>query len=365
MLTNRVLLASMCGAALCVRTVAQDCNGNGIPDAIDIHEGATRFYSFDHTSDPSYEGYYTFDANPQNPISPLIAEVDFGGNPSVLKCDIGPDGRLFGTDGDTVFALDSVTGFVLGSYTAVESGIEGLAVGPTGVIYLSRETASGGEIWAVDFDTQQQHVVVSGAFEIDDIDFDGDGNLIGTDFNQSGQLWRIPVDGTQPSVITTLPAFNVGEISFSARDAAFWLITDDGIPGGRYLWRLTWSGGQPQGGLEYVKEIAPPGYGLVGLAARGSSNDCNDNDIPDECDMADGSSTDWNQNNVPDECDCLGDISGNGDGAIGLDDLAEMLSQFGTTCPPAQPCDADLNRDGVVDLMDLAIMLSIYGRDCV
>ena len=37
--------------------------------------------------------------------------------------------------------------------------------------------------------------------------------------------------------------------------------------------------------------------------ADGTSEDCNDNGVPDECDIADGTSKDCNENSVPDECD--------------------------------------------------------------
>jgi CSLREA domain-containing protein len=39
--------------------------------------------------------------------------------------------------------------------------------------------------------------------------------------------------------------------------------------------------------------------------ADGTSYDCNDNDIPDECDVAGGPSADCNENGVPDECDVV------------------------------------------------------------
>ena len=57
---------------------------------------------------------------------------------------------------------------------------------------------------------------------------------------------------------------------------------------------------------------------------------------------------------------CPGDL--NGDHAIDLTDLAELLSNYGLT--GATPADGDLNGDTLVDLTDLAQLLSLYGTFC-
>ena len=58
---------------------------------------------------------------------------------------------------------------------------------------------------------------------------------------------------------------------------------------------------------------------------------------------------------------CFGDIDGNG--TIGLTDLAQLLANYGATGGVGYP-DGDLNGDGDVDLSDLAAMLGVYGNDC-
>ena len=56
----------------------------------------------------------------------------------------------------------------------------------------------------------------------------------------------------------------------------------------------------------------------------------------------------------------------NGDGLVGIADLAALLSSYGwSRGDPSYDSDADMNRDGVVDLSDLAILLSVYGEACV
>ena len=58
---------------------------------------------------------------------------------------------------------------------------------------------------------------------------------------------------------------------------------------------------------------------------------------------------------------CPGDLDG--DGGVGLSDLATLLSNFGTPAG-ANPEDGDLDGDGDVDLSDLANLLSNFGSIC-
>ncbi|MFQ5806522.1 MAG: PQQ-binding-like beta-propeller repeat protein [Phycisphaerae bacterium] len=60
---------------------------------------------------------------------------------------------------------------------------------------------------------------------------------------------------------------------------------------------------------------------------------------------------------------CLADLDG--DGTVGLSDLATLLAAYGTSRGDADfNSDADLNRDGTVDLSDLAGVLAVYGEAC-
>lgn len=56
---------------------------------------------------------------------------------------------------------------------------------------------------------------------------------------------------------------------------------------------------------------------------------------------------------------CEGDVDG--DGSVDLNDLAEVLSQFGQSGPGL---GGDLDADGDVGLSDLAIVLANFGRSC-
>ncbi|MDA0975536.1 MAG: hypothetical protein O2927_06175, partial [Planctomycetota bacterium] len=88
-------------------------------------------------------------------------------------------------------------------------------------------------------------------------------------------------------------------------------------------------------------------------------SDCNENGVPDECDIADGLEGDANGNGIPDSCEgCVLDLDG--DGVVGPGDLAIVLASWsvGGGC---DPCGGDVNGDGVVDAGDLAAVLAAWG----
>jgi hypothetical protein len=58
---------------------------------------------------------------------------------------------------------------------------------------------------------------------------------------------------------------------------------------------------------------------------------------------------------------CPGDLDNDGD--IDLADLAQLLSNYGTTSGAA-PNNGDMDCDGDVDLTDLAALLAVYGTTC-
>jgi hypothetical protein len=71
-------------------------------------------------------------------------------------------------------------------------------------------------------------------------------------------------------------------------------------------------------------------------------NDCNGNDVPDECDIADGTSEDCDANGMPDECEWL-DCNDNG-----VHDPCDLLDCDGS------PWCSDCNTNGIPDDCDIA-----------
>jgi hypothetical protein len=84
--------------------------------------------------------------------------------------------------------------------------------------------------------------------------------------------------------------------------------------------------------------------------------DCNGNQVSDACDIANGTSQDANDNGIPDECDnpCLGDADGDGDADV--DDVLEVLGNFGSTGG-----GGDVDGDNDCDVDDVLQVISYYG----
>ena len=80
--------------------------------------------------------------------------------------------------------------------------------------------------------------------------------------------------------------------------------------------------------------------------ANGTSEDCNSNGIPDECDIADGTSSDCDSNGTPDECqanDC------NGNGIPDNCDIADATSEDCDADGTPDECELDSDGDGIID----------------
>jgi hypothetical protein len=103
------------------------------------------------------------------------------------------------------------------------------------------------------------------------------------------------------------------------------------------------------------------------------SLDCNSNDIPDECDIADGTSHDWDGNGIPDDCECSGwaccellldgpvcAADANGDGMVNTLDTGLIEAAFGMT-DEEMLCRMDTNCDGTIDTLDSGLGRAAYG----
>lgn len=114
--------------------------------------------------------------------------------------------------------------------------------------------------------------------------------------------------------------------------------------------------------------------------AGGASQDCNENDIPNECDIAGGVSDDCSLNGVPDECEPDADADGipdqcdqlgefDHDADIDLDDYEMFeicLYLFGTQEPaPFVECRDrfDWDADEDVDLADIGGFQEFFTRE--
>lgn len=96
----------------------------------------------------------------------------------------------------------------------------------------------------------------------------------------------------------------------------------------------------------------------VQLLAYEVDADCNDNGVPDACDIATGFSLDENGDGRPDECDCGADVSM--DGFVDFADLNIVLAQWESDGTGG----GDTNMDGAVNFDDLNAVLDQWGRIC-
>jgi hypothetical protein len=119
--------------------------------------------------------------------------------------------------------------------------------------------------------------------------------------------------------------------------------------------------GQEDGDLDTVGDVCDncpdtynPGQEDDNGDGVGDHCDCNRNGVRDDEDIA-GGAFDSDNDGVLDECEAWGDLDG--DGHVGLNDLAILLADYNCT----SDCTADINGDGVVNLADLAELLGHYG----
>jgi CxxC motif-containing protein (DUF1111 family) len=93
---------------------------------------------------------------------------------------------------------------------------------------------------------------------------------------------------------------------------------------------------------------------LFVVAFDGDAEDCNNNGFADLRDIALGTSQDSNNDGIPDECtDCPADIDGSG--VVDGSDLTLVLAGWGASG------DSDVDGDGVTNGTDLASVLAAWG----
>jgi Metallo-peptidase family M12 len=273
---------------------------------------------------------------------------------------------------DQVLEYNATTGAVVGTFVAAGSGglvgPFGLVYGPNGNLFVCSAT---NEVLEYDGSTGsfvQAFVRASRNGGLDQpkgLAFKPDGNLLvasfGTDevleydgrrgrplgkWAQVGTVDRITQDspwGIRISpdrhVYVTRTGTDFSSSPLASRDdVAFSHLTDarmfefDGCTG---WFRRTVIGGNDHG-LDFAS-----GFAFV----PGNANDCNFNQLQDDCDIASGFSTDMNNNAIPDECEV--DCDGNG-----TPDAQEFFP-IGSRL--------DCNCNGQLDSCDLAQSLSI---DC-
>jgi hypothetical protein len=113
---------------------------------------------------------------------------------------------------------------------------------------------------------------------------------------------------------------------------------------------ITWSAGGDMDGDGF-----PDGSDNCPYDPNADQADCDGDGQGDVCAIREGESADVNGNGLPDECECLADFNGNG--AVDVDDLIELLLSWG----PCPQCAPDMDGSGTVDVDDLVGLLDAWG----
>lgn len=310
--------------------LAADCNGNGVPDACDIAGGG----SVDCQGDGVPDECQLLDGAVQLTHDDGSTEDSFGltsggGIAWIVHYNTGPEPMRI-TSISTVFggATPSNAGVSPGDTVHVHVWDDPDGDGhPADAVYLGGGTAA---IDAASINTDHmQEIALDAPICV------GSGScFVGASVLQTADAYPGPMDYTGPhaaagwvSVVFGAP-FDPEQMD---GDAGLLFLPNIGLP---VNWMLR----------AKMQPCSPP------------QNDCNENSLPDECDLSSGFSDDVNLNLIPDECELLGDC--NFDGQIDASDLA-ILSEchLGPAVPVGSECDCfDINVDGSVDMQDVTFM---------
>jgi len=354
-----------------------DCNGNGVPDECDLAAGTSLDRDGngvpdecdpDCNSNGIIDGCDVTCAGGCGEISGCGLSADCQGDGTPDECQLVDDGcegvRYDSGLGDLVngvrpdsgwtyvgiaddFVLDDDTEgtcFRFDMYDFVDSGnLTTLRVriydNPNGLLNL-------GSFWAATPLFDQTYSVDGGSLTITDTGED----MYGYD------LLRFLASGPEYALAAGSYAVH---LSFPGTDqAGFWATAGSDASDCAVYWGdwMDWPMDTCGGG----DDLTRLSFALLGAA----SNDCNENLVPDECDIAEGTSNDCNASGEPDECEAIAAGDFDVDGDVDVDDfmgLADCLAGPGVAPAPATPAcvqaclDAfDFDADEDVDLADWA-----------
>lgn len=157
------------------------------------------------------------------------------------------------------------------------------------------------------------------------------------------------------------PGCNSGSAYVFRREPSVWvqaalINASNAAPGDRLGWSVSASDGRAVIGARHAAIGEDANRGAAYIFAIGG--DCNNNTIPDVCDLSTGLRPDCNENGIPDDCDPDGDGDGipddcdvcpGGDDALDAD--GDGVADFCDPCPIDNPDDTD--GDGVCDADDV------------
>ncbi len=298
--------SDLCDIAL---GTSEDCNANGIPDDCEVGSGASTIS-------------FTLDTNPGWSIEGLWGF----GTPT------GGGGQYGGPDPSSAYTGSNVYGYNLsGDY---ENSLPER--------HLTTTAIDCSNIYDVSLSFRRWLGVERSTYDHAYIRVSNDGSSWTT-------IWQNPDSATEDAS-WTLQSYDISAVA--------------DYEGTVYI---RWTQGTTDSSWQYcgwnIDDVE-----VTGTSAGGGPGDCNDNGVPDECDITDGTSEDCNSNGVPDECDIADGTSLDGNGN-GIPDECESVDCNNNGVPDAQDisegtsqdcdgngvpdeCQTDSDGDGLIDPCD-------------
>ncbi len=318
-----------------------DCNTNGIPDECDIASGVSQDCDSNGVPDDCEVGLWEritrFDLD-TSPGWSTAGEWAFGQPTGQGGAQHGFPDPTSGATGTNVYGVN-----LNGDYSTTYGGPYYVTLGPVDLNNI-RNTHLRFQRWL----NSDSNVYVRDSIQVSRdgntwVDVWNNGVPIITDNAWSLQDYDISATADYQATIYIRWGYQVlgGAWAFSG-----WNIDDIEVVG------LA-----PGGGPNDCNENQVPDACDI---AAGTSQDCNTNGVPDECDIASGTSQDANGNGVPDECDStvkVGDL--NCDGTVSFADINAFvlavtdLPTWQATYPGCPVANGDINGDGSVDFGDI------------
>ena len=353
-----------------------DCNENGIPDECDIDSGLSQDLNENGLPDEC-EDCNENDVSDEWDVDPNDPDGDGWVSPDCQPDGI-PDECQWGLPDYATYAHDDGT-----AEAQAGSGF------PADICWLNHFTVAA-DMEVVSF----VEIMYSGAmFDGSPVtillwsDPDGDGSpadaqvvtSVASIVTNAGQGVFVSVPIGDTFIGPSGTSFFVGAIYQDTSGAAYPILRDVDSPQGESWLSITEGVGvldpNDLGAAPYFGRLDDFWGGNCLIRARAFSgvypNDCNENEVPDECDIASGFSEDVDENGVPDECE---DCNGNGI-PDGCDVTCDGPCAAIPGCGQSADCDsngipdecdildADCNDNGVPDTCDVP-PLGSYSEDC-
>ncbi len=284
-----------------------------------------------------------------DPISAIRTVVGALGPPSLQGLAYDPNtGTVFATDTtrDHLYTINPLTGSATTVGPLGFANVSDLAFDPNSNTLYGKDTNTNQLITINTLTGAGTAVATIGSCCVNGLAFDQSTNTLFGLEEFPGGLVAI---NTTTGAITPIGAAVSGQVRGLAFDAATNTLFGTNVLFEQLITINTTTGASTFVGPTKHRDI-------TGLAVILFSNDCNGNQIPDECDIAncagDPACNDCNSNTIPDECDLVAMTSPDCD-FNGVPDECDLSECSG------QPACGDCNNNGFPDVCDITLGSSL------